>query len=220
MTIRTRPLLIATALGTAILVLYYLLTGIASSLFVGRMLDSPVFDSAFLTAPDAQLPFDPATDDPIEFIFGLPGETFSIAAMCLTLAGCLLWVGAGMGTGVVYTRLHHREEALTDAPIKGGAAAGALAYVLGTLLGSFVTLLVVAPLYDRLSTLFATLAATDPAFSAGFPREILLVWGVSFVVSLICSTLFWGLMGAAFGAVGSAIGKSFIHTEPPAAGLI
>lgn len=220
MQIRTRPFLTATALGTGILVLYYLITGAASYIFVGRMLDCPMFDPSFLAEPNAPLPFDPATDDPMEFILGIPGETFSIAAMCLTLAGCFLWVGAGMGTGALYARLHHREEALTDAPIKGGAAAGALAYVAGTLMGSILNLLMIAPFFERFSALFTTLAATDPGMPAGMPGQLLLIWAGSFVVGIVCSTLFWGLLGAAFGAIGSIIGKGFLRTEPPAAGLV
>lgn len=220
MTIRTRPLFAATALGAGILIFYYLLSGIAASFMVGRMLDSPLFDPAFINEPSAEIPFDPDSTDPFEFMFNTSAETFAILGLCLGLGSCVLWLGAGLGAGAFYTVRHHREEALVDAPVKGGAAAGALAYVIGTLLGSFITLITVAPLYERISTIFSTLAATDPTLSAGFPSEMLLMWGVSFVASLICSTLFWGLMGAAFGAVGSAIGKSFIRTEPPAAGLI
>ncbi len=220
MRIRTRPLFAATALGAGILVLYYLLAGVASNVMVGRMLDSPIFDPAVIGDPNAEIPFDPNSADPFEFMFNVSAETFAILGLCLGLGSCVLWLGAGLGAGAFYTVRHHREEALVDAPVKGGAAAGALAYVIGTLLGSFITLITVAPLYERISTIFTTLAATDPAFSAGFPSELLLMWGLSFVASLICSTLFWGLMGAAFGAIGSAIGKSFIRTEPSAAGLI
>ncbi len=220
MSIRTRPLLKAAALGAGILVLYYLLSGVAAGVMVGRMLDSPLFDPAVLTQPNPDLPFNPDTDDPFQFIFNIPARTFTIASVCLGLGGCLLWLGAGLGTGAFYTMQHHREEPLEEAPVKGGAAAGALAYVVGTLLGSFVTLIAMAPLYDRLTTLFTALVEADPSMTAGLPSEMMLFWGLSFVVSLLCSTLFWGALGAVFGVIGSAIGKSFIRTEPPAAGLV
>ncbi len=217
MQIRTRPLLTATALGTAILVVYYLVNGIASYVFVGRMLNSPFFDPAFLTSSDP--PFDPATDDIFLTMYGIPAQTFFIASSCMSLLSCLAFLGAGIGAGASYNIQHHREEALSDAHVKGGAAAGALAYVVSILLGSVISLLTVSPLLERISQLFNTLAATDPAFP-GIPGSMMLAWGSIFVVGIVCSTLFWGLLGAALGALGSVIGKAFLRGEAPAAGLV
>lgn len=217
MQIRTRPLLNATILGAGILLVYYLASGIFSYFFVGRVLNSPFFDPAFLTGPTP--PFDPATDDIFLLMYGMPAQTFFIVSSCMGLLSCLVFLGAGIGAGAYYHIQHHHEEALSDAHVKGGAAAGALSYVVSTLLGSLISLLIVSPLFERMSQIFRTLAASDPSFP-GIPSSILLVWGGSFVVGIVCSTLFWGLLGAALGAIGSVIGKGFTRSEAPAAGLV
>ncbi|MCA9935905.1 MAG: hypothetical protein KC415_18345 [Anaerolineales bacterium] len=220
MSIRTRPLLKASALGITLLLVYYIITSVGGYFMVRGFLDSGIFDPEFINNPDAAPPFDPATDDPFQAFFGIATETFAIITACLGLGTCALWLGAGMGAGAAYTVLHNREERLETAPIKGGAAAGALAFVVGTLLGSLVSLIVIAPMFQRMSSIFSTLAATDPTMPPGLPAQMMTMWGLSFVVGTVCSTLFWAGLGAALGAIGSAIGKSFVRGETPAAGLV
>ncbi|MCA9959142.1 MAG: hypothetical protein KC443_08910 [Anaerolineales bacterium] len=206
MKIKTQPLLGAAMFGILLLIIYYTVSGVFTYRITQHMLDSGMFDAAVLNSPTPPVEL---AADPIEYMFGISSQNFAVFSALAGLGSCLIWVGAGMGTGVIYAILHHRQESLLEAPIKGGAAAGALAYTVGTLLGSLLSMVIAGPIWREMSTLFASLSQqSGTALPPGFATQMVAMWSISIAVGVICSTLFWASMGAAMGALGSAIGKA------------
>lgn len=207
MKIKTQPLLGAAAFGIFLLMLYYLVSAVFSYRMVQNLLASGMFDPATLNSPNPPIEL---ADDPIEFMFGISSENFAIFSALAGLATCLVWLGAGVGSGAIYAALHHRQEPLLETPISGGAVAGALAYVIGTLLGSLVSMIAFVPLWQETTRMFTTLSQQSGGMPPGMPAQMITIWGISIVVGLLCSTLFWGGMGAVMGALGSAVGKAIV----------
>ena len=97
--------------------------------------------------------------------------------------------------------------------MKGGAVTGALSYVLGTLAGSLVNMLFFLPFMQEMFSMINTVSQQSGGPPPGFLPQMMLVWGISFVIGLICTTLFWGGIGAAMGALGSGLGKALIRNS-------
>lgn len=207
MKIKTQPLLGAVLFGILLLLLYYLVSGVFGYRITRHMLDSGMFDPSVLNSPNP--PIESAAD-PIEFMFGIPSQDFAIFSALAGLGSCLVWLGAGIGSGVIYAALHHRAEPLLETPVKGGAAAGALAYIIGTLLGSLLSMVIFLSVRQEMSGLLAALNQQSGGMPPGLPGQIMAIWGLSMVVGVICSTLFWGSIGAVMGVLGSAIGKAVV----------
>lgn len=140
--------------------------------------------------PLADPSFDPTTSAQFESTMNSMMQTSGI----LSLVSCLLWLVAGLGAGVVYTVLHHRQEKLTGGAPKGGAAAGALGFFVSSLIGGLVQLVVTS------SAMRDFMAAVE---TAGAPpvnlTSTMIIFGI---VGALCSGIFMAGMGALLGALG------------------
>lgn len=194
MKIRTEPLLG----GAMFAIVISLASAIISAIMVSRMFN------VFTTMPLADPSFDPTTSAQFESTMNSMMQTSGI----LSLVSCLLWLVAGLGAGVVYTVLHHRQEKLTGGAPKGGAAAGALGFFVSSLIGGLVQLVVTS------SAMRDFMAAVE---TAGAPPVNLASTMIGFgIVGALCSGIFMAGVGALLGALGGLMGSMFTRSTDTA----
>jgi hypothetical protein len=181
MKIRTEPLLGGTAFSFIVL----LITSIISLFFVMNMMRDMM---AFLTQAMAN----PNVDPGMPFSGGMYG--------ILALMSCIIPIIAGIGSGLIYAKLHAKEEPITGSLISGGAASGALGFFLAGIVGSFIGGVMMIPLMNQFTAL-------GPG-GAGLPGPVMSMSLVTTIFSSICSGILYAVYGAVLGAIGAAIGGS------------
>ena len=145
--------------------------------------------------------FDPGTAPPS----GIPPgfEQFVSLWPLLGLLSCLTMFLPGMIAGGLYARWHNQEKPIIPGAIKGAAATGALAYVIGSTIAGFVSLAFILPLQmQMMETAFATAGAPPTPFPLG---GSMVLFGA---IGLVCGAIFQAIFGAGFGALGGLIGDS------------
>lgn len=163
MNIKTRPFGIAVAAGAAVLAVISLV-------------------SALLSRPDLAN-FDPNSADPMDLLRG----------SAVSLISCLLILLVVPATGALYAYLHSQEAPISGGEgAIGGAAVGALAYFLASIVGTIISFFVVSDMF----------ASVGQELGEG-GQSVMVMGGIIGAAFGLCFAVF---IGAALGAVGGAIG--------------
>jgi hypothetical protein len=150
---------------------------------------------------------DPGTASPS----GLPPQMARLLSFypIFALLGCLAQLGPAFVAGWLYARWHNQEVPIVLGAVKGGAASGALAQVIGSLIAGILGMIVMIPLQQQMMT--AIMSATN-APPPPVPFGGTMILAASF--GLICSAFVSALFGAALGALGGLIGDSLSKGKP------
>jgi hypothetical protein len=197
MAMKTPILLKSALIGTIILVV---LMGIALAFMY------PVMQEMFTLFNNPEF-FEPGTTSPS----GPPPEFMRMMALypIFGLLGCLAQLIPAFIAGWLYARWHNQEVPVVPGAVKGGAASGALAQVIGSLIAGILGMIIVLPLQlQMMETIMSATNAPPPPVPFGGTMVIAGAFG------LICSSIFSALIGAALGALGGVIGDSLSRGQP------
>ena len=187
---KTQQLLKASAIGIGIMVAFYLIILSFSYGLIQEMItlfSDPAFFESTATAPVM----------PPEF------ERFVTLGPLLGLIGCFAWLIPGLVSGLLYARWHNQTLPIESGAVKGGAAAGAITNALGYFIVGLISTAVILPLQmQMMETVMNNAGAGVPPFPFGGFMAVMTV------ISLFCSLLFNGVLGAGIGALGGLIGDS------------
>ena len=150
---------------------------------------------------------DPSIADPS----GPPPEFMRMIALypVFGLLGCLAQLIPAFIAGWLYARGHNQEVPIVPGAVKGGAASGALAQVIGSLIAGILGMIIIVPLQlQMMETIMSATNAPPPPAPFGGTMVIAGVFG------LICSSISSALIGAALGALGGVIGDSLSRGKP------
>ncbi|GAB4271928.1 MAG: hypothetical protein Kow0080_17800 [Candidatus Promineifilaceae bacterium] len=194
MKIRTEPLL-----GGALFAIVISLT----SAIINAISVSKVFN-VFATMPLTDPTFDPTTSAQFESTINNIMQISSI----MSLVSCLLWLVAGLGAGIVYTVLHHRQEKLIGGAPKGGAASGALGFFVSSLIGGLIQLVITSSAMRDFMAVIETAGAPPVNLTSA-----MIILGI---VGALCSGIFMAGVGALLGALGGMMGSMFTRSADTA----
>lgn len=206
MRLKLEPLLSAVAIGALIWIISGIVTLIISYQGMQRMFDSPMFDPAYMET------IDPNTVDPFSMMFGESYQNVLLLSSVANLLQCLSWIFAGGVAGALYVVFYRRQDPMAVGGEPGvGAAAGALAVIIGYLVSAIFSTIVIMPMWGDFMARMVSVGGAEVAqmFDQMGPFMVIMV-----AVGAICSLIFYGAIGAVTGAIGALLGNSLVKPTP------
>lgn len=200
MKLKTEPLLMSAGIGAAIWIVGGLIALVLGVQMMQTMIDAPVFDPAYLES------IDPNTTDPFTALFGESFRSTMVLSSAANLIQCLSWLVSGIAAGALYVVFHRRREPMAAGnEAFTGAVAGTLAVVMGYLVSTLLSMVVIMP---QVNTFMNRMMATaGPEAAQAFDQMGGLIFLFS-VLGIVCSLVLYAAIGAATGAVGGLLGNS------------
>lgn len=206
MKIRTEPLLLSAAIGALIWIVGGITTIIIGVQMMDAMLEAPIWDPAYVETMET---IDPNTTDPFTIMFGESFRSLFAWSSIANLLQCLSWLAAGVVAGALYVVFYRRQEPMASGSEAGvGAAAGALAVIIGYLLISIISTWFFVPAWNEfMGQMMAFNAGGTPGAVQTFEQMSSLMV-VFIAVGAICGIIIYGAIGAAMGALGGLLGNA------------
>jgi hypothetical protein len=128
----------------------------------------------------------------------------------LTLAGCLMLLGSGIGCGFLYVILHARHEPVGPVAARGGATAGAITFATGMMIAGILTAVVILPLIGNLA---ATTATPGELISGEVTTRMLGLGAAGIIGGTLVLSLVTAVLGAMLGGLGGGLGGAFLQSR-------
>ena len=208
MKLKLEPLLIAAAVGAAILIVSGLMSLYTGYRSMENMLNSPIFDPQRMEELET---IDPSTDDPFEVMFGESFQSMMVLSGVANFVQCLGWLLAGSVAGALYVILYRRQDPMAQGNEAGvGAASGALAVIIGYLITAIISTLVISPIMNDFMA--QSFAMSGPEAAEAFSQ--MGTFMVLFIaVGALCGIIIYGAIGGALGALGGVIGNAIVKPQ-------
>lgn len=128
----------------------------------------------------------------------------------LTLTGCLMLVGSGIGCGFLYVLLHARQEPVGPLAARGGATAGAITFATGIIIAGILTAVVILPVIGNIA---ASNATSSELISGEVTTRMLGLGAAGIIGGTLVLSLVTAVLGAMLGGLGGGLGNVFLQSR-------